>query len=184
MFGEVCSRGGFKHGTAFGCMERIREAFRRYPSQEKVAVLMLRHGIRIENGTAYCGNIEQSDAAIARAAEVDRRVVRSTIEKIGRTPKIDAIFSKLQSMLLMADVAPEIGCTTLEIIPIDATMPGILADITDTIYRKNLSVRQAVVDDPGNRMDSHLIIVVDGKIPPELLPMLRECKGVASIILR
>ena len=165
-------------------MERIREAFKRYPSQEKVAVLLLKHGIRIENGLAYCGNIEQSDAAIARAAGVDRRVVRSTMEKIGRDEDLLAIFSKLQSMLLMADVAPEIGCTTLEIIPTDATMPGILAEITDTIYRKGLSVRQAVVDDPGNRMDSHLIVVVDGRIPSELLPMLRECRGVASIILR
>jgi len=168
----------------FGGMERIREAFKRYPSQEKVAVLLLKHGIRIENGLAYCGNIEQSDAAIARAAGVDRRVVRSTMEKIGRDEDLLAIFSKLQSMLLMADVAPEIGCTTLEIIPTDATMPGILAEITDTIYRKGLSVRQAVVDDPGNRMDSHLIVVVDGRIPSELLPMLRECRGVASIILR
>ena len=165
-------------------MERIREAFKRYPSQEKVAVLLLKHGIRIENGLAYCGNIEQSDAAVARAAGVDRRVVRSTIEKIEKDEDLLAIFSRLQSMLLMADVAPEIGCTTLEIIPTDATMPGILAEITDTIYRKGLSVRQAVVDDPGNRMDSHLIVVVDGKIPSELLPMLRECKGVASIILR
>jgi len=168
----------------FGGMERIREAFKRYPSQEKVAVLLLKHGIRIENGLAYCGNIEQSDAAVARAAGVDRRVVRSTIEKIEKDEDLLAIFSRLQSMLLMADVAPEIGCTTLEIIPTDATMPGILAEITDTIYRKGLSVRQAVVDDPGNRMDSHLIVVVDGKIPSELLPMLRECKGVASIILR
>jgi len=165
-------------------MERIREAFRGYPSQEKVAMLMLRHGIRVEDGLAYSGKIEQSDASLARAAGVDRRVVRSTIQKIERTPKLLSIFSKLQSMLLMANVAPEIGCTTLEVIPTDATMPGILADITDTIYRKGLSVRQAVVDDPGNRMDSHLIIVVDGRIPPELLPMLRDCRGVGSIILR
>ena len=165
-------------------MERVREAFKGYPSQEKVALLLLKHGIRIEGGLAYCGDIEQSDASLARAAGVDRRVVRSTIQRIEKTPNLYAIFSRLQSMLLMADLAPEIGCTTLEVIPTDATMPGILADITDAIFKGGLSVRQAVVDDPGNRMDSHLIIVVDGRIPPKLLPMLRECRGVGSIILR
>ena len=165
-------------------MDRVREAFKGYPSQEKVALLLLKHGIRIEGGLAYCGDIEQSDASIARASEVDRRVVRSTIQKIERTPDLNSIFTNLQSMLLMADLAPEIGCTTLEVIPTDATMPGILADITNAIFKGGLSVRQAVVDDPGNRMDSHLIIVVDGKIPAKLLPMLRECRGVGSIILR
>lgn len=165
-------------------MDRIKEAFNKLPSQEKVAMLLLRHGIRVEGGMAYCDNIEQSDAAIARAAGVDRRVVRSTLEKISSTPELDSLFSKLQSMLLMANVAPEIGCTALEIIPTDATMPGILAGITDIIYKGGLSVRQAVVDDPGTRMDSHLIVVVDGQIPPELLPAIRQCIGVASVILR
>lgn len=165
-------------------MERIHEHFKGYPSQEKVATLLLRHGIRVENSVAYCGDIEQSDVAIARAAGVDRRVVRSTLEKIEHTPELRAIYFRLQSMLLLAGVAPEIGCTVLEIIPTDATMPGILAGVMDVIYRNGLSVRQAVVDSPGTRMDSHLIIVVDGVIPPEALPMIRECRGVASLIMR
>jgi predicted regulator of amino acid metabolism with ACT domain len=165
-------------------MDLVRDEFRGLPSQEKVAMLLLRQGIRIEKGTAYCNSIEQSDAAIARAAGVDRRVVRSTLDKISDTPALDRIFSKLQSMLLLANVAPEIGCTTLEIIPTDATMPGILAGITDVVYRGGLSVRQAVVDDPGTRADSHLIIVIDGHIPPGLLPMIKESRGVSSVILR
>ncbi|MDR1690726.1 MAG: regulator of amino acid metabolism, contains ACT domain protein [Candidatus Methanoplasma sp.] len=165
-------------------MDRVRTEFSKFPSQEKVAMLILKQGIRVENGVAYCNNIEQSDAAIARAADVDRRVVRSTLERISDTPELNRLFSKLQSMLLMANVAPEIGCTTLEIIPTDATIPGILAGITDVIYKGGLSVRQAVVDDPGTRMDSHLIVVVDGQIPPELLPAIKQCKGVSSVILR
>lgn len=165
-------------------MDVVKEEFGRSPSQEKVAMLLLRYGIRVENGVAFCNNIEQSDAAIARAADVDRRVVRSTLEKISSVPELHRIFSKLQSMLLMANVATEIGCTTIEIIPIDATMPGIVADISDAIYRAGLSVRQAVVDDPGVRADSHLIIVVEGRIPPELLPIIKQCRGVLSVILR
>ncbi|MDR3205495.1 MAG: regulator of amino acid metabolism, contains ACT domain protein [Candidatus Methanoplasma sp.] len=165
-------------------MDNIRAMFKGYPSQEKVAMMMLRHGLRVEGDSAYCGDIEQSDVAMSRAAGVDRRVVRATIERIEGDAELRRVFSKLRSMLLMADMAPEIGCTTLEIIPTDATLPGILAAVTEAIYRRGLTVRQAVVDDPGNRMDSHLIVVVDGKVPAEILPAIRECKGVASVILR
>jgi predicted regulator of amino acid metabolism with ACT domain len=165
-------------------MDCVKNGFKGFPSQERVAMLLLKHGIRVEKGTAYCNNIEQSDAAIARAAGVDRRVVRSALDQISSAPELDRVFRKLQSMLLLANVAPEINCTTVEIIPTDATMPGILAGIMDVIYRGGLSVRQAVVDDPGTRTDSHLIIVVDGHIPPELLPAMKQCRGVLSVILR
>jgi len=165
-------------------MDCVKEGFRGLPSQEKVAMLLLRYGISVKDGKAYCNNIEQSDVAIARAAGVDGRVVRSALNRISAVPELDRIFSKLQSMLLLSNVAPEINCTTVEIIPTDATMPGILAGVMDVIYRGGLSVRQAVVDDPGVRTDSHLIIVVDGQIPPELLPMMKQSRGVMSVILR
>jgi len=165
-------------------MECVKEGFSGLPSQEKVAMLLLRYGISVKDGKAYCNNIEQSDVAIARAAGVDGRVVRSALNRISAVPELDRIFSKLQSMLLLSNVAPEINCTTVEIIPTDATMPGILAGVMDVIYRGGLSVRQAVVDDPGVRTDSHLIIVVDGQIPPELLPMMKQSRGVMSVILR
>ena len=165
-------------------MECVKQGFVGLPSQERVAMLLLKNGIRVEKGIAYCNDIEQSDAAIARAVGVDRRVVRSALERISEVPELDRIFSKLQSMLLLSNVAPEISCTTIEIIPTDATMPGILAGVMDVIYACGLSVRQAVVDDPGIRTDSHLIIVVDGRIPHKLLPSIKQSRGVMSVILR
>ncbi|MDR0523008.1 MAG: regulator of amino acid metabolism, contains ACT domain protein [Candidatus Methanoplasma sp.] len=165
-------------------MDRVFRSFKGLPSQERVAAMMVRHGLRVEGGSVYCGDIEQSDAAMARAAGVDRRVVRSTIERIEADPELRGVFSRLRSTLLMSDVAPLLGCTSLEIVPTDARMPGILACITDLIYRKGLTVRQAVVDDPGDREESHLMVVVDGEIPAEILPAIRDCKGVASVMLR
>lgn len=165
-------------------MERVRELFKGYPSQEKVVMVLLKHGVRVKDGVAYCGNMEITDAAIARAAEADRRVVRSTIRRIDSTPELKSLFSKLKCTLLMDEVAPEIGCTALEIVPTDASMPGILAGITDVMYKEGLSVRQAVVDDPGTRADAHLIVVVDGPVPEKVLPMIRQCRGVASLIIR
>lgn len=165
-------------------MDDILSAFAGFPSQEKVAAMMLRHGIRVENGVAYCGEIELSDSALGRAAGVDRRVIRSTLERIGSDNKLSSIFSKLKSISLFSDAASEMGCSTLEIVPTDATIPGILADIAEIIYKAGVSIRQAVVDDPAFNRDSHLIVVLDGQLPPEFIPMLRSSRGVSQIILR
>ncbi len=165
-------------------MDRVNVFFQGFPSQEKVARLLMAHGIKVKDGHAYCGDIEQSDSAIGRAAGVDRRVVRSTLERISSTPELDAVFSKLRSVLSMSDLAPVIGCSTLIIIPTDAKMPGILADITSTLFRHGMSVRQAMVDDSGDQDKATFSVVVDGRIPPEVIPELKTCRGVSSILIR
>lgn len=165
-------------------MDRVNKYFQGFPSQEKVAALLIRYGICVKEGRAFCGEIEQSDSAIGRAAGVDRRVVRSTLMRISSIPELDAIYSKLQSMLSMVELAPEIDCSSMVIVPTDAKMPGILASITSTLYENGMSVRQAIVDDSGDREKSVLLVVVDGKIPPEVIPRLKSCRGVASIIIK
>ena len=159
-------------------MDRVHQLFEHYPSQEAVAMLMLRQGISVKDGNAYCGDIKQSDAAVARAA------VRSTIERIENTPELLALYSKLKSMLLLSEASPEIGCSSIEVVPTDATMPGIMAGIMDVLYRAGINVRQAVVSDPVDDKDSHLIIVTDGTLPGSVLSAVRSCRGVASIIIK
>ena len=132
-------------------MDQIREQFIRYPSQGKVAEVMLRYGISEIDGKAFCGDVEITDSALARSAGVDRRVVRSALERIRDDTELDTIFSKLRPILMLDGIASEIGCSVLEIVPTDAKIPGILADVTSIIYRAGLSVRQAVVDDNGDR---------------------------------
>lgn len=165
-------------------MDKIHRLFGRYPSQEAVADLLFRHGISVRDGFAYCGNIKQSDAAIARAAGVDRRVVRSTIDRIESVPELLALFSKLQSRVLLSDAARELGCSTVEVAPTDASAPGIMASVIDVIYRAGISIKQAVVEDPEEGNGSRLILVVDGDIPGNVLSALRDCRGVASINIR
>lgn len=165
-------------------METVLSKFEGFPSQLSVIRLMLKQGISVKDGKAYCGNIEIGDSALGRAAGVDRRVVRSTVERIMDDPELLKVFSKLKSITLLSDVASEIGCTTLEIIPNDATQAGILADITARIFDAGVSVRQAVVEDPGDQSQAHLIIVLDGQLPPEYIPSIRACRGVNSVIIR
>jgi len=165
-------------------MDDLTVCLKRYPSQRKVAQKLLEFGIRVENGTAYCGDIEQTDSGIARACEVDRRVVRTTLEHISESPELSCIFSKLRPMLSMVDLAPEINCSSLEIIPTDARIPGILSDITTVLYNSGIVLRQAMIVDDGVRERSSLQIVVDGKLQESVIMMLKSCRGVASVIIK
>ena len=63
-------------------------------------------------------------------------------------------------------------------------MSGILSGITEVLYRHGLSIRQAVVDDTGDRDKSVLSVVIDGGLPPEVIPELRACRGVDSIVFK
>ncbi len=165
-------------------MEIVGSHFDGFRSQEKVVRLLLKHGICVRDGRAYCGGVEQGDSAIGRACEVDRRVVRATLEKISATPELDAVFSKLRCTLDMTDIAPDIGCSAIVIAPTDARMPGILADVTDVLYRHGVSVRQAMVDDGGDEGGAVLSVVAYGRIPPEAIPELRSCRGVGSVLIK
>lgn len=165
-------------------MEQIDKLLKRYPSQRKVAQKLLEYGIRVSDGIAYCGDIEQSDVGIARACEVDRRVVRTTLERISATPELDSIFSKLRPMLSMIDMAKEIDCSALVIIPTDARVPGIIADVTTVLYNSGITLRQALVNDGGERERSTLVIVVDGKLQENVIMMLKSCRGVDSVLIK
>lgn len=165
-------------------MDILDGRFAGYPSQEKVAKLLLESGMRVESGKAYCGDVRQGDSAIGRACGVDRRVVRTTLERISATPELDAMFSKLRSTLSMVDLAPEIGCSSIIITPTDSKMPGILADIMGVLYKHGVSVRQAMVDDGGNEGGAILLVVAYGRIPAEAIPELRSCRGVQSVLIK
>ena len=145
--------------------------------------MLLRMGASVRDGKAYCGDVELSDAALGRAAGVDRRVVRSAIEKICGDRKLNEFFAGLRPIALLADVAHMIGCSTLVIIPTNASIPGILADVSAVTLAAGISIRQAVIDDPDGK-SARLLIVMDGTLPHELIPSLQRCRGVASIILK
>jgi hypothetical protein len=165
-------------------MDEVTALLKRYPSQRKVAKKLLEYGIRVQDGVAFCGDVEQTDAGIARACEVDRRVVRTTLEHISSTPELNRIFSKLRPMLSMIDMADEIGCSALVIIPTDARIPGIIADVTTVLYNSGITLKQAVVSNNGEWDRSTLEIVVDGRLQENVIMMLKSCRGVASVLIK
>ncbi len=166
-------------------MVDILDELNAFPSQRKVAELMLNNGIKVKDGRAYCGEIELADLAIARAVDVDRRVVKSTLDRISSTPSLYAVFSKLRSMPMLMDVAPLIGCSVIEIVPTDSKIPGILADVMGVVFSFGSSIKQAVISDSGfSESKATLVLIIEGQLPAECITKLRTCRGVEQVILK
>jgi uncharacterized protein len=145
--------------------------FQRFPAQEKIARLLIKGGLSIRDGGVYCGEIQLSDSALGRAAGVDRRIVSATVRTIEANPELKKVFTHFQPTLHLKDVAPNLGWGVIEIIPDNASRPGILAGVSSLIAREGISIRQAVVDDP------------ERPVPASLIPELQRVMGVRSVTL-
>ncbi|MCH3977386.1 MAG: regulator of amino acid metabolism, contains ACT domain protein [Candidatus Methanomethylophilus sp.] len=165
-------------------MDCIQKYFGRHPSQMAVARLLLSQGLSVHDGYIWCGDIRQADTSVAEAAKVDRRVVRSAVERIMGEPELLALYSKLRCMVLLSDVAKELGCSVIEVIPTDEKVPGIMSGIMDIIFKAGINVKQAVVSEPADDGQSHLILITEGEMPGTVISAVRESFGVASVIIR
>ena len=86
-------------------------------------------------------------------------------------------------MLSMTDMAEEIGCSSVVLIPTDSRVPGIIADVTTVLYNSGIVLRQLMVVDSGEYENATLQIVVEGKIPENVIMMLKSCRGVSGVLL-
>ena len=145
--------------------------------------MLLKYGLRVSEGRAYCGDIELSDSALGRASGVDRRIVKATIETIEAKEDLLNFFTQLEPTALFVEVAPGMGWSAIEVIPTNARNPGILADVASVISQAGISIRQALVDDPELCEMPRLHVVTESPVPPEMIPLLQRCRGVKSIIL-
>lgn len=157
--------------------------FRRYPAQERVVRLMIQNGLRIKGNAVCAGDIEIADTAIGRAADVDRRIVRSTVETILNDPRLSRVFTRLAPTLHLKDVAPELGCGVIEIQVEDARQPGILAGVSRVIADARISVRQSIVEDPDFTDEPHLFVITESRVPGGVIPQLQAIPGVRGVTI-
>jgi uncharacterized protein len=155
--------------------------FRRYPAQERVVRLMIEHGLRIHDGAICAGVIEIADTAIGRAADVDRRIVRSTVETIMGDARLSRVFTRLAPTLHLKDVAPDLGCGVIEIVVADARQPGILTGVSKVISDHRISIRQANVEDPDFTEEPKLFVVTESRVPGAIIPLLQAVPGVRGV---
>lgn len=162
--------------------EHVRKYFEKYPGQEKVAKVLINLGLSIKDSEIYCKDIEIADTALARALNVDRRTVASTIETIVSDPKLAEIFKRLEPTCTLKNVAPVMGWDLLEIVLSDTKKPGLLGKIASELGRHNVNIRQAIGEDP-QWSRGRLYIITDTKIPGDAILSIRQIEGVENIII-
>jgi len=157
--------------------------FNQYPKRRKTAQKMLEYGLKIHNNKIYCGNIELSDSKIARALQIDRRAINATIEMIQKIPELNKVFSKLSPTCHLKEVASSMGWGVIEIIPIDPSIPGIVAEIATLIADNKISIRQSIVDDFELTEEPRLFIITEKPIPGRIIPKIKGAKGVKAVLI-
>ncbi len=143
--------------------------------------LLITHGLHIQDGRIHAGPIELADTAVARAADVDRRIVQATIHTILDDDRLASSFQRLRPTLHLKEAAPALGLGVIEVTPTDASRPGILAGVARIIAEAGHSIRQAVVDDPEFTDEPRLFVVTEEPVDAALIPHVQALDGVRAV---
>lgn len=161
---------------------QIKSQLHEYPERLKVARVLIENGLSVQENKIYLNQIEIPPIRIARVAGVDRRTVTETLSTIKANAELKMIFEDLRPAgHSLKEIAKHINLGVLEITPVNARSPGILSNAAMTLNRAGLSIRQAIVDDPELSPEPKLTLIVEKKIPGELIPELLKIPGIAKV---
>lgn len=164
--------------------DEIMEKFEGSPSQQAVIRLLLERGFSVnDQGRVVSGTIEIPNTQIAREIDVDRRVIDSTTEAILSDTELRRIFQNISHFPSLMDLAPvlDLSVLTLEVTAADES--GILADVTRVIADADISIRQAVSEDPEFTDDPRLYIITDEPLPGGVIEQIRSLSFVRKLEL-
>lgn len=160
----------------------IEERLQNYPERLRVARILVENGLSIRDQRIYLNEIEVPPVRVARVAGVDRRTVGETINAIIADEELRRVFGAIRSAgHSLREIAKHLDLGVVEITPVNARMPGILANSAMIIARSGLSIRQAIVDDPELSPEPKLTLIVEKKIPGELVSEFLKISGVAKV---
>lgn len=161
---------------------RINEKFKKYPARIRVAEKMIELGLSIsDDGRIYCGNLKISDKALATAADVDRRAIKSTIEIIQEDEELNNLFSNIiPAGTLLKNIAKnlELGVIEIEVGP---ESEGILAATTRLITEKGIGIRQAYAEDTELQKSPILTIITVEPVKGDLINEFLKIEGVTRV---
>ena len=162
--------------------EKIHEKFKKYPARIRVAEKMIELGLSLhEDGKIYCGNLKISDKALATAADVDRRAIKSTIEVIQNDPELFDLFSNIiPAGTLLKNIAKKINLGVIEI-EVNSENEGMLAIITHIISKKGINIRQAYAEDSEMQEFPLLTLITENPIDGELINEFRKIEGINRV---
>ncbi len=164
-------------------MKKIKEYFREFAGQEKVARFLIETGLSVEGGNIYCNGVNISPSKLGRLLEVDRRTVSSTVDTIESNPELASIFRNLRATAFFKDVAMNTDAGLIEVIPKDPHRTGILAGISEVIAGLGISIRQSITEDPEFMEAPRLFIITEEPVPVEAIEDMRNVEGVMSVTI-
>ncbi len=160
----------------------IKKHFEDYPERLKVARVLIENGLSIQGNKICLNQIEIPPVRIARVAGVDRRTVNETLKIIEANQELRVIFEEIRPAgHSLKEIAKHLNLGVVEITVVNPKAQGILANSAMILTKGGLSIRQAIVDDPELSPEPKLTLIVEKKIPGELIPALLKIEGVAKI---
>jgi len=162
--------------------ESLNSKFNKYPARMAVAEKMVELGLRVgDDKKIYCGNLKISDSALAVAADVDRRVIKSTVNVILNDDELLDIFSNiLPAGSLLKNIAKPLGLGAIEI-EAGEDSKGILASVAILLAENNINIRQAYAGDTKFDANPILTIITEEIIPSELINEFLKINGVLKV---
>ena len=160
----------------------VRKQFERQVVRPDIVKKMIECGMRVsEDEKIYVDGVEVDYSAVARAVDVDRRVVKQTVQQIRRNRYLYSLFSKTKPLgTSLVDLVRELGYTAI-VIEADPTSPGVMAGVAEILSRHGMVVRQAVAEDPKMVPDAKMTLVVEGQLTGQAMEEMHGLKVVRSI---
>ena len=162
--------------------EKINEKFKKYPARIRVAEKMIELGLSLnDDGKIYCGNLKISDKALATATDVDRRVIKSTINVIKEDEELYNLFNNIiPAGTLLKNIAKNLELGVVEI-EVGSESEGILAATTNLITKKGIGIRQAYAEDTELQEAPSLTIITERPVSGDLINEFLKIKGVTRV---
>jgi len=162
--------------------DKVVKRLEGYPERLSVAKVLIGNGLSVKNRKIFCNDLEIPPVRIGRVAGVDRRTVAETVKAIENSPELKEIFAEIRSAgHSLKGIAKHLNLGVVEITPVNARIPGILAKSATILAEKKISIRQAIVDDPELSPEPKLTLIAETKIPGELIPKFLKVKGVEKV---
>jgi uncharacterized protein len=161
---------------------QIKQFFKDFPAQERVAQLMFERGFQVsDEGKVVSGKIEIPHTQIGKEVGVERRAVDSTVQTILSNDELKRIYKNLRQVCSLQEVAREFNLSVIVFVPENAAQTGIIAEVTKIVSENGLSIRQALAEDPSISAHPKLTLILEGDIPSELISKIRKLSGTRSI---
>jgi predicted regulator of amino acid metabolism with ACT domain len=161
---------------------QIKEFFKDFPAQQRVAQLLFERGFQVrKDGKVVSGGIEIPHTQIGKEVGVERRAVDSTVQTILSKIELTRIYMNLRQVCSLQEVAREFDLSVIVFVPENAMQRGIIADVTRIISENGLSIRQALAEDPSISTHPKLTLILEGDIPSQLISQIRKLPGTRSI---